>query len=409
MRFVNFVAFRYLFAPKRTNFINLVTGISFLGVWVGAAALVVVLSVYNGLEALTEGLYSKFNPDIRIRPATGKLLNAQELEQALQGWEQVEAISYSLQENALVRYGEREQVAMVKGVDSAYAGVTGIASTMIRGEFVLRDGFGLPYAMLGSGLGYALQISLNDFRRGLDVYMPLRGAKIDLMRPERAFVQRSLQPAGIFDVQPDINQHYMLVPLVFMQNLMQLNSEEVGEAELLLKPGVQSESFMKRLQQHLGDDFEVKDRYRQEEAIYKIFRTEKWWTYFFLLLIVLVAALNLVGSLSMLVIEKKRDIAILAGLGASRSQLFAIFMGVGLLITGIGALLGVGTGVLLCWLQQNFGFIQLAGEGSFVVNAYPVRLLAFDIVAVLLGVCLIGALCALYPAQRAARQGLVKA
>lgn len=404
MSIIRFVAFRYLFAKKRTNFVNIITGISFAGVLVGAASLIVVLSVYNGLESLTERLYSKFNPDIKISPAQGKWLDQKELKAALADFEGIDRVAFTLQENALIRYGNREVVGVIKGVDTAYHQVAEVPSAMIRGEFVLRDGFGLPYAMLGSGLAYQLQISLNDFRRGLDVYMPRAGVKINLLNPESAFVRRSLQPAGIFDIQPEINEQYMIVPLVFVQDLLSLSSAQVGLVEVKVQEGYALDKLAKQLQASLGSDFVVQDRFRQEEAIFKIFRTEKWWTYFFLLLIVLVAALNLTGSLSMLVIEKKKDMAVLRSLGAKRSLLFGIFLFLGLAITCLGALLGIGLGSLLCWLQQEYAFIQFAGEGTFVVSAYPVQLRWSDVGAVLGGVMLIGTCCAFYPAYKAAAE-----
>lgn len=403
MSVVRFIAFRYLFAKKRTNFINIVTGISFGGVLVGAAALIVVLSVYNGLEELTQGMYSKFNPDVRVRPLNSKLFDRRELAAQLKNFPQINGISYSIEENALFRYGDREVVGVIKGVDSAFVELTKVNETMVRGEYVLRDGFGLPYAMLGVGIGYQLQISLNDYRRGIEVYMPARGKKIDLLRPETSFEKRVLQPAGIFDIQPEINQQYVLVPLVFVSDLLGITEHQVGEVAVRLKPGVNAASFAKTLQTALGSDFEVKDRYRQQEAIFKIFQTEKWWTYFFLLLIVLVAALNLVGALSMLVIEKQRDIAILSSLGASKPMLFGIFMAVGFLITLVGASLGIGLGALLCTLQQQYEFIRFAGEGAFVVSAYPVALRFTDTLVVFAGVLLIGAVCTLYPAIKAAK------
>lgn len=403
---LRFILFRYLVAKKRSNFINLITGISFLGVWVGTAALVVVLSVYNGLEGLTESLYSKFNPDLRIRPAVGKLVDIDALRSFVSKRPEVEAYSFTLEENALVRYGDREVVGVLKGVDDQFDEVTLLTASMMRGEYVLRDGFGLPYALVGAGLGYELQVSLNDFRRGLEVYMPRRGAKLNLMQPESSFIRRSLQPAGIFDVQPEINQQYMIVPLVFLQDILQLESSKAGGLEVRLKSGVNAEKAMRQWQDALGNNYDIKDRYRQEEALFKIFKSEKWWTYFFLLLIVLVAALNFIGSMSMLVIEKQRDIAVLSSLGATPRQIFGLFFGLGMLITSIGMGLGLGTGALLCWLQQTYGFVEFAGQGSFVVSAYPVALRGIDLLATAAGVLLIGALCAYYPAKRAASQGI---
>lgn len=403
---LKFILFRYLIAKKRSNFINLITGISFLGVWVGTAALVVVLSVYNGLEGLTESLYSKFNPDLRIRPAVGKLIDADALRSFVSERPEVEAYSFILEENALVRYGDREVVGVLKGVDESFDAVSNLSQSMMRGEYVLRDGFGLPYALVGAGMGYELQVSLNDFRRGLEVYMPRRGAKLNLMQPESSFIRRSLQPAGVFDVQPEINQQYMIVPLVFLQDILQLEPKEAGGLEVRLKPGVNAEKAMRQWQDALGSHYDIKDRYRQEEALFKIFKSEKWWTYFFLLLIVLVAALNLIGSMSMLVIEKQRDIAVLSSLGATPGLIFRLFFGLGMLITSIGMGLGLGTGALLCWLQETYGFVEFAGQGSFVVSAYPVALRGLDLLATAGGVLFIGALCAYYPAKRAASQGI---
>lgn len=401
---LRFILFRYLVVKKRSNFINLITGISFLGVWVGTAALVVVLSVYNGLEGLTESLYSKFNPDLLVRPAQGKLLDASQLKAFVAERQEVEAYSFTLEENALIRYGDREIVGVLKGVDEGFNEVSALDESMMRGEYVLRDGFGLPYALVGAGLGYELQVSLNDFRRGLEIYMPRRGAKLNVMQPESAFVRRSLQPAGVFDVQPEINHQYLVVPLVFLQDLLQLEKQQAGNLEVRLKPGVNAEKAMLAWQKALGEGYEVKDRYRQEEALFKIFKSEKWWTYFFLLLIVLVAALNLIGSMSMLVIEKQRDIAILSSLGASPRLIFRLFFGLGLLITGIGMGLGLVTGATLCWLQESYGFVEFGGQGSFVISAYPVALRGADLLATAGGVLLIGALCAYYPAKRASTQ-----
>jgi len=403
---VRFLLLRYLIAKKRLNFINIITAISFLGVWIGTAAIVVVLSVYNGLEGLTDSLYSKFNPDLRIRPTQGKVLQTSDLHKFLVGREEVEAFSFTLEENALIRYGEREVVGVLKGVDTAFSSVSGLEKSMLRGEYVLRDGFGLPYALVGAGIGYELQVSLNDFRNGLQIYMPRRGAKLNVLQPESAFVRRSLQPAGVFDVQPEINQQYLIVPLVFIQELLQLEEDIAGSLEVRLKAGTNAEKTMVQWQKMLGSKYEVKDRYRQEEALFKIFKSEKWWTYFFLLLIVLVASLNLIGSMSMLVIEKQRDIAILSSLGASPSLVFKLFFGLGWLITGIGMILGLVTGALLCWVQETYGFVEFGGQGSFVISAYPVALQWSDILATAAGVMVIGALCAYYPARRASSQGI---
>jgi len=400
VRLILLFIFRYLFSRKRTNFINIITGISFFGVMVGTAALVVVLSVYNGLEDLTKTMYSRFNPDIRISPVQGKWLSAAELEVALADFKEIAASSRVLEENAMIRYDQQEFIGTLKGVDSNFAAVTGIDSFIIRGSYRLWDGFGLPYAIPGSGVAYTLSISLNDFRNALEVYMPKSG-KIDLMRPDAAFNKRVILPAGFFDVQPEINSRYTLVPLAFMQELLGRDSNQVSALELKLVAGSSPTQTRAALQQQLGSAFLVQDRDQQEDAIFRIFQTEKWWTYFFLLLIVVVAAMNLVGALSMLVLEKQRDIALLFSLGASRTRIGIIFLGLGLFITLLGAGLGIGLGAGLSWAQETYALLEFEGSENFLVSAYPVRLRLGDLLATFGGVMFIGGLCSVYPALRA--------
>lgn len=400
MRLVLLFITRYLFSKKRTNFINIITGISFFGVMIGTAALVVVLSVYNGLEDLTKTMYSRFNPDIRIVPEQGKWLDGKTLQLDAAVFSEVKASSLVLEENAMLRYDQQEFIGLVKGVDDHFAQVTGIDSFLIRGQYRLWDAFGLPYAIPGSGVAYTLSISLQDFRNALEVYVPKRG-KIDLMRPDAAFNKRVILPAGFFDVQPDINSRYTLVPLAFMQEMLGLDSNKASAVELRLLPGTNPVAFGKKLQSHLGDKYRVMDRDQQEDAIFRIFQTEKWWTYFFLLLIVLVAAMNLVGALSMLVIEKQRDIALLFSLGASRARIRMIFLGLGLLITFLGASLGIGLGSGISWLQETYALLEFEGSENFLVSAYPVKLRLGDLFVTLGGVMLIGLMCSIYPAIKA--------
>lgn len=388
---------RYLFAKKRTNFIHIITGISFVGVMIGTASLVVVLSVYNGLEDLTKSMYSRFNPDLRITPAKGKWFDAGDIEKVLADFKSISTVSRVLEEHAMLRYDQQEFIGQLKGVDSNFHLTNGIDSFIIRGRYQLWDDFGLPYAVAGSGVAYTLNLSLNDFRNALEIYVPATG-KISMMRPESAFKKRVLLPAGFFDVQPEINSRYTLVPLAFMQEILALDSQKVSALELAVSTPV---TTGKQLQAALGDDWVVKNRDQQEEVIFRVFQTEKWWTYFFLLLIVVVAAMNLVGALSMLVLEKQRDIALLFSFGATPQRVRSIFLGIGLFISLVGASLGVGLGALLCWLQQHYGLLQFAGSENFIVQAYPVQLRLLDVLATFAGVLLIGFLCSVYPAKKA--------
>jgi len=405
MRFVLLLARRYLFSGRKTHFVNLITGISFLGVFAGTAAMIVVLSVYNGLEDLTRSMYSHFHPDLLIRPEEGKYLNADSLSPLWKTDSRVLKYSCTLEENALVRCKDREEVAILKGVDRQFTEVTGVDRKMSYGQYGFFDDFGMSYGVVGQELGAQLQVKLQNVQSGVEVILPRRGASFDPLMPEKSLARGNLMIAGLFNVQPEINRKYVLVSEEWMRELIQLPKGWSSRVEIKLQPGLNADEIRKEWASQLGPGFEVADRMRQEQAIYKIFQSEKWWTFALLLLIVGVASLSLIGSLSMLVLEKQQEIKILRRMGAGRSKISAIFLLSGAGVSVMGALAGVAAGASLAWLQMKFGLLKLGGESAqFIVESYPVRVSALDVVVVFFSVVAIGLLSSLYPALQAGKE-----
>jgi len=405
MRFVFLLARRYLFAGRKTHFVNLITGVSFLGVFAGTAALIVVLSVYNGLEDLTRSMYSHFHPELLIRSVEGKYLNADSLSPMWTSDKRVLKYSYTLEENALVRCREREEVAVLKGVDDQFTEVTGLGQQMSYGKYGFFDDFGMSYGVVGQELGVQLQVKLQDVQTGVEVILPRRGATFDPIMPEKSLARGNLLVAGLFNVQPEINRKYVLVSEEWMRELIKLPKGWSSRVEIKLIPEADPDEIRMEWGQRLGPSFEVADRIRQEQAIYKIFQSEKWWTFALLLLIVGVASLSLIGSLSMLVLEKQKEIKILRQMGAERSKITAIFLLSGVGVSVVGALAGVTTGASLVWLQMKYGWLKLGNESAqFIVESYPVRVALNDALVVFLSVVAIGLLSSLYPALQAGKE-----
>ena len=404
MKFALLLARRYLFAGRKTHFVNLITGVSFLGVFVGTAALVVVLSVYNGLEDLTRSMYSHFHPELLIRSTDGKYLNVDSLRPLWTTDRRVLKYSYTIEENALVRCKDREEVAILKGVDEQFAEVTGVSQQMSYGQYGFFDDFGMSYGVIGQELGAQLQVKLQDVHSGIEVILPRRGAHFDPMLPEKSLARGNLMVAGLFNVQPEINRKYVLVSKEWMHELIQLPKDWSSRVEIKLQPGVDPQDIQKEWAILLGPRYEVADRMRQEQAIYKIFQSEKWWTFALLLLIVGIASLSLIGSLSMLVLEKQKEIKILRQMGAERTKISAIFLMAGSGVSVLGAVAGVVAGASLAWMQMKYGWLKLGGESAqFIVESYPVRVDPTDLVVVFLSVVSIGLVSSLYPAIQAGK------
>ena len=366
---------RYLFSRKSHSVINIVSGVSAFAVSIPVAAMVILLSVFNGFENLIQSLYSTFDPDLVITPVQGKTFPEESLPaDRLRAIEGVESVSYALEENALFEYRDRQYIGMMKGVDSLYGQVVPMDSIVTQGQYRLRLG-DFQEACVGQGVAYALGIraSLND---PMAIYIPRRGNFSPLL-PMSIYRRESVYPSGIFALDAESDGQYVFVSLDLAQRLLDLPAQASSIA-VKLQPGTSAEVVQARLKAEVGPGFKVLSRYQQNESFYRIMMYEKWGIYFIILLVLVIASFSLVGSLVMLIIEKRKDTRTLVTMGASLSLIRRIFRYEGLLIYGIGSLFGLALGLLLAGLQQHFGWIGMGGS-TFLVDAYPVEIRIGDL------------------------------
>lgn len=393
-------AYRYLISKKSSNAINIISWVSVLGMLVGSLGLILVLSVFNGFEGLVISLYNSFNPDYTITVKEGKSFTPDTLQiAALRKIDGVRAVSAVVEENALLTYEDRQYIATIKGVESNYGSLTGIDSTMYYGDFKLNNGEE-NLAIVGLGVEQALGINYNNPFGFLTVYVPRKDKTVSI-NPEDAFNRGPIKPNGSFAIQAEFDSKYVFVPISFARWLTDYETQ-VSYLEVAMKPGSDQLQVQEELQQLLGPGFEVRNRLQQNAVLYKVMRTEKWAVYAILTFILIVAAFNIVGSLSMLVIEKKKDIAILKTMGADEALIRKIFLFEGTLLSLIGCCSGFLLAVIIIVLQHQFEFLKIGG-GSFVIDAYPVQMKAGDFVLVFITVLSIGLLASWFPSWRAAK------
>lgn len=394
MTFSFFIARRYLFAKKSHNAINIITLASVFGVAVGTMALVVVLSVFNGIENLILSLFNSFNPDMEVRLKEGKVFTMDDIPlEELKNIPGVAIYSELLEETALLTYRERQHLVTMRGVSETYINITGIDTLLVAGEFRLKEG-DADFFILGQGVEMVLSANINDFLNPLNLYVPKRGRTTGL-HPSQAFNATSNFASGVFEVQTDFSKDYILVPLRLARRLLEYNNEVTS-----LVIGIDENANVARVQREiedlLGPDFEVKNRLQQQEFLYKVMRSEKWAIYLILSFILVIASFNVIGSLTMLVIEKKHDINILQSMGASQKTIRRIFLLEGIMISMGGALVGLILGGLISWLQMRFGIVGIQADGTFIIDAYPVYVKLTDLLLVSVTVFGIGLLAALF-------------
>lgn len=390
------IAKRYLLAKKSHNAINIISGISVLGVMVGTTALVIVLSIFNGFGVLFTNLFSAFDPELKITINEGKIFNVEIDElQKVKKHPKVAVFSEVVEENALLKFNEKQMPAMIKGVDEAdFKMMTRIDSILFDGEFLLYDG---AFHRAVPGLGIASVLGLGaHFIDPLFIYAPKRTSRINLLRPQGSFNESPTFVSGIFSVQQnDYDNHYVLVSLDLARELFEYDENQVSSVELQLLPGSDLKKAQKEFQQLLGNDFLIQNRHEQQEGYFRIMRIEKWITYLILSFILLIASFNVVGSLSMLIIDKKNDILTLRSLGADQRLIRLIFLLEGWMISITGAVLGILLGSAFSVLQEKFGIIRL-GQG-FIIDTYPSVTQFSDVFLVFITVLLMGFLAAWYP------------
>ena len=408
MDFSFYIAKRYLFSKKSHNAINVISGVSVCGITLATLALVCTLSVFNGFQDLVTTMFTAFDPELKITAVSGKVFDGQDNRiQSLKQMPEVEVFSESLEDNVMVQYKDRQAMAVIKGVEDNFSQLTAIDSILYgRGEMVLHDevvAYAIPGIELVSILGTGVR-----FLDPLEIYAPKRGSKINVTSPASSFNSDYLHSSGlVFAVnQQKYDASYILTSLKFARNLFQYDTE-VSSVELKLTPDANINKVQEEIARLLGEDFLVLNRYEQQADTYRIMEVEKLISYLFLTFILLIACFNVIGSLSMLIIDKRADVVTLRNLGANNETITRVFLFEGCLISFLGALVGVVLGVALCLVQQEFGLISLGSgdsAGAFVVDAYPVHVQLTDVLFVLLTVLVISFLAVQYPVRYLSRR-----
>ena len=406
MNFPFFVARRYLFSKKSTHAINIISAISVVGVAVATMALVVTLSVFNGFHDLVATFFTSFDPQLKVQPVEGKTGAADDsVLTKIRQLPQIEVATECVEDQALAIYNGHQAMVMVKGVEDNFDSLTHINEILVGdGEFILHAA-GMDYGILGIRLAETLGTGY-FYQRPLKIYAPRREGQYDMTDPEQAFEEDQVySPNVLFNVkQARYDKNYILTSISFARRLFDQQGM-LSSLELRLKPGSSFERAKSEIAELCGDRFTVKDRFEQQDDTFKIMKIEKFIAYIFLTFILMVACFNIIGSLSMLIIDKKDDVVTLRNLGANDHQIVQIFLFEGRLISAIGAISGILLGLLLCGLQQQFGLVSLGStSGAFIINAYPVSVHPMDIVIIFFTVLIVGFLAVWYPVRYFARR-----
>ena len=406
MNFPFYIARRYLFSRKSTHVINIISAISVTGVTVATMALVVTLSVFNGFHDLVASLFTAFDPQLKVAPAKGKAVAADEpaLEK-IKALPQIQVATETVEDVALAVYGERQTMVTIKGVQDNFDSLTHVREILQGDGTYELQAADLSYGILGIRVAEILGMGYS-FKYPLRIFAPRRDGQLDMFNPEECFYADELYSPGVlFCVkQAKYDKNYILTNIHFARRLFDMQGM-VSALELRLKPGSNFEAVKSEIKEIAGDRFTVKDRFEQQEDTFNIMKIEKLMAFSFLTFILVVACLNIIGSLSMLMIDKKKDVVTLRNLGASDRQIVQVFLFEGRLISLAGAVLGIVLGLLLCWLQQTFGLVGLGrSSGSFIIDSYPVSVHAEDILLIFITVLVSGFLAVWYPVKYFAKR-----
>ena len=406
MNFPFYIARRYLFSRKSTHVINIISGISVTGVTVATMALVVTLSVFNGFHDLVASLFTAFDPQLKVAPAKGKAVAADEpaLEK-IKALPQIQVATETVEDVALAVYGERQTMVTIKGVQDNFDSLTHVREILQGDGTYELQAADLSYGILGIRVAEILGMGYS-FKYPLRIFAPRRDGQLDMFNPEECFYADELYSPGVlFCVkQAKYDKNYILTNIHFARRLFDMQGM-VSALELRLKPGSNFEAVKSEIKEIAGDRFTVKDRFEQQEDTFNIMKIEKLMAFSFLTFILVVACLNIIGSLSMLMIDKKKDVVTLRNLGASDRQIVRVFLFEGRMISVAGAVIGILVGLLLCWLQQQYGLVKLGGsDASFIVNAYPISVHYLDVFLVFLTVVAVGWLAVWYPVRYFSRR-----
>lgn len=405
MKLSLYIARRYLFAKKSRNAINIISAVSVAGVAVGTMALIIILSVFNGLETMVSTIFNTFDPDIKITATLGKTFIPDTARlKLLAHVEGVSAYSLTIEENALLKYGTREYIATIKGIDDNYALVSAIDSSMWEGDFTLRNDKGRPYAIPGIGVAQYLGIRIN-FITPLEIIYPKKTSS-STFNAENSLNHKFIFPSGIFEVEKEYDSKYVYIPIEIARELTETR-EGVSTIEIKIKNNYELRSVQADVRKIYGKEYLVQNRDEQQAIFYKVMRSERLAIFLILTLILIIASFNIIGSLTMLIIEKERDIEILKSLGANNNLIRKIFIFEGWLISIIGAISGIILGFGICWLQHTYGLVKLQSQ-SLIMDSYPVVMKLKDFIIVPGTVLLIGFWAAWYPVRYLTKKYLNK-
>ncbi len=389
-----FIAKRYLFAKKSHNVINIISLISAVGIGIGSMALIIILSVYNGFDTLVKSFYQEYQPDFIITPSTGKSFSSGSAGFCEIGsWPAVAHLSPVVEETVFALYDNRQAIVSMKGIDTSYGRISRIENNVVEGEF--KTGFGTtPNVILGRQLATSLRLRVR-FIEPFELYFPDRNTNISLLNPMAGLNNETLYPSGIISLNQEFDQNGIFVPISTARKLLSYSDDEVTSCEIYLASGASQSDIEKKLEQTLGNAFVVKNRYEQNDTLYKMMRAEKFAVYLILFFVILIISVNIFGSLSMLLIDKKMDMQTYRSMGATDKQIESIFVLQGWLISVSGAVVGIITGLVLCFVQQKWGIISM--PGNYIIDSYPVHVQFWDVAITFAGVVSIGYLIALLP------------
>ena len=385
MKFPFFIAWRYFFTKNKIGYVHLLTLITQIGIAIGTASLVLVLSVFNGFEDLVLSMYNVFDPHIKVVSSNGKNFNGQKVKEILLTYDDIDVYSSTLEEKALVEYNGKQHIVTIKGVDSLYSNLTSLDSVIISGDNInkFKDA---NVAIVGRGVAYYLSMNIGSVFENLQLYLPKRNA--NFINYKNAFSTSSLSPVGIFSIQQEIDTKYILTHISYLQNLIQ-KENFVSAIEINLLDKSEMLIFQKKLAEKIGNNYKVINQFEQQEFLYKILNTEKLVVFLILIFIVLISAFNIISSLTVLIIEKKNDIKTFLNLGLDHLSLKNVFVIKSMLGVVFGSLIGLVLGFLIAYIQQEFGLIKM-GEGGFVIDSYPVKILFSDFIFIQLIVLVLG-------------------
>ena len=383
-----YIARKYFFSSKKINYVHILSLVSQFGIAIGTIALVLVMSVFNGFENLVLDMYNVFDPHIKVTSNEGKNFNSEEVNKVIGDIDGVANFSSVLEEKILVEYNSKQYIAVIKGVDENYRELTNFDSLIVDGGYI-DDFKNNNVAMVGRGIAYYLSMHIGSVFDNLRVYLPNRDSK-NLLKLEKAFTSSSISPVGVFGVQQEIDSKYIIVPLNFVQDLIN-KDKYVSAIEIKLKSSDSMINIQNLLKEKLDSKYLIQNRFEQQEFLYKILNTERLVVVIILLFIVLIASFNIISSLIILIIDKKKDIESLFNFGVENHSIKQVFIYKSMLGVFVGSFSGIIIGFILAYLQQEFGLIKM-GAGSFVIDAYPVSIKLNDIIIIQLIVLLIGLL-----------------